>query len=190
MSDFISMGKVDSAAKKSSGTASRYATEEYAREFLTLLQRWRNGKHSPLLVPAESTGMQPAALRVAMYNARAFMREHPQMFDADSLDLVNSASLELSHKPRGVLIRRRAGAFNLSRVAMEISRESQDDVAYQNLMQWIGSEHELDEKFELEGPFNAHDYERFRNTITQLHGIYLSVLTPLKLTLIFHPGGK
>lgn len=185
------MIKVGNVNQKSSPVgANRYATEDYSRELLVLLRRWRDGDHRPLVIPADSTGMLPKTLRVSIYQARTFIRENPELFKQEDVDLVNSASFEISAKPAGLLIRRRSAAFSLDKVAMEISRDTQDHEAYQAFMNWISEPRALDDKYIINGPFNSADYDRFKDALSKLKGIYLASITPQVIQVIYHPGGK
>ena len=184
----IKLGKISVGSRTS---ANRYNTIEYARMLLNVLRRWEQGEHKPMLLPSDNTGMLPKTMRVSFYTARAFIRDNPGAFTAEELELLNSASFEITESPvRGIIVRRRASAFNIADQAMQISRQDQDHKAYQEFMDWISESRELNDRYVIQGPFNMLDYERYKSTAENLRGIYLAELTPLKITFIYHPGGK
>lgn len=186
----ISIPKIQPQADKVTGT-SRYSTKEYADDVLEMLKNWERTGQRPMFVAADATGLSPSTLRVSFYLARAFMRDNAGLFSPEAMKLIESASFELVHKPiRGICIKRRMAAFDLKSLTMEVSTADQDHEAYQNLMAWISEPRENNDKYVIDGPFNLADYQRYKATCEQLRGMFLTNLTPQKITVIYHPGGK
>lgn len=173
------------------GPSIHYKTREYAEQFVRLLHRWRENERLPLFVTATQTGMSPASIRQAFYHARTYMRENAADFDAADLELANGVSFEVRTEPiKGVVLVRAAKTLDFVAAAGPISLDEPDNGKFHMFLEWLQDEHEVDDKLELDGPFTLQDMARYQKTLEELRGVFLSRITPQKITVIYHPGGK
>ena len=168
-----------------------YYTEAYADELIKLATKLAESNYHPLFIPTSNFSIRPKSLRVALYTARRYVRDNPEKYSEEVRARINDLTFEVRGGALpGLIIRRPSRTITAVGEARPIALTDGDHDKYQALMNWISDEHELNDEYIIDGPFGVNDYERYRAALEQLRGIYLAELTPARIKVIYHPGGR
>lgn len=185
--------KLDNTEKpeKVPAPLANYYTASYADELIKLAARLAESNYQPLFIPTSNFSIQPKSLRVALYTARRYVRDNPEKYSEDVRARINDLTFEVRGGALpGLIIRRPSRTMTAVSEARPVALLDGDHDKYQALMNWIASEHELNDEYIIDGPFGVNDYERYRAALEQMRGIYLAELNPMRIKIIYHPGGR
>ncbi len=134
-----------------------------AAALMRLAFRWRDRGRKPMLIPNGVVTLSPPSLRIYFYNARRFIREHPETYPLDVQNIIELMGFKITE--HGILVHLPL-RFQLAMVpeaAQDVSANKSADYHGRKLyIHWISQHHAQGDYKDIPGEYTADDLAWFK----------------------------